>query len=313
MTKDELINKFPKPLYDFDLSKDKVKELIELCMNAKSVNMLGNILYNFIDTNVPHIDYIIRDDETLNGILSESDIEHNLKHDQYLAWFYGFSDYNVTMYKKYSDYLKDKHVKGAKLSVKDWFNDVIDYYKKYHKSTRTLYDTCKIASDIVYKDIFQEEFQSMRTKYHNDQTLMCQLLGSYIKQKYMNKISNKQKIKFYNELMKFFMYPKYFGYNDNGLSYIFKHSKYPRKIKKFLKNPNSNNINGRNMFNKIKRNKLSMNDRRLISDYGPQGDLYNIFKNSGISENIANRICPWKEYAYIDINDMSVNVNGKYY
>jgi len=56
-----------------------------------------------------------------------------------------------------------------------------------------------------------------------------------------------------------------------------------------------------------------MNIRKLYSDYGPQMDLYHIFKNSGIPEEITNKICPWKEYVSINIDDMSVNVNGNFY
>lgn len=313
MTKDELINNFPKPLYGYELAKDKVEKLIKLCMNAKSINMLDDILNNFINENIQHVNYIIREDETEFGILSKEDIDSNLKYDQYMAWYYGFSDYNKDMYNRYSDYLKNKHVNAPKLCVKDWFKDVVKYYKEHHKQIRTLYDACKLASDIVYKDIFDKGFQSMRTKYHNDQTLMCQIVGSYIKQQYLCKLTKYQKIKFYKELMKFFMFPRYFGYNNDYLVYIFRKGKYPRKTKKFLNNPNSHNISGKNRFNKIRRNKTHMNIRKLYSDYGPQKDLYHIFEKSGISEKIANKICPWKEVAFIDIDEMSVKVNGKYY
>lgn len=314
MSKEELINKFPEPLYGYELSKYKVTELVELCMNARSVNMLNIILSEFINDNVKHIDFIIRDYERESGILCKDDIDSNLKFDQYMAWYYGFSNYNKCMYNKYSEYLSDKHVNAPKYCVKDWINDVIEYYKEHHKPIRTLYDACKLASDMLYKDVFNEEYQSMRTTCHNDQTLMCQLLSSYIKQKYMSKVKVSQKKLFYKETMRFFMFPIYFGYyNDSYLSYTFKKGKFPRKTKKFLHNPNSYNISGRNRFNKIKRNRNNKFDRHLSSDYGPRYNLYEIFKNSGISENIANKICPWKEYVSIDIDDMSVNVNGNFY
>ncbi len=313
MSKEEIINSFPEPLYGYNLSKDKVIELIELCMNSKSANILNNILTDFINKNVSHIDFIIREDDIDTGILSKKDIDSNLKFDQFMAWYYGFSDYNKNMYDTYSDYLKDKHVIAPKYCVKDWFNDVIKYYKEQHQPIHTLYDACKIAADMLYKDVFNEEYQSMRTSYHNDQTLMCQALGSYLKQKYMYKVSVSQKKLFYKETMRCLMFPRYFGYNNDYLSYIFKKGKYPRKTKKFLNNPNSHNISGKNRFNKIRRNKTHMNIRKLYSDYGPQMDLYHIFKNSGIPEEITNKICPWKEYVSINIDDMSVNVNGTFY
>lgn len=314
MTKEELINKFPEPLYGYELSKDKVIELVELCMNSKAVNNVEIILYNFINDNVPHINFMIREYERETGVLTKDDIDSNLKFDQYMAWYYGFSDYNKCMYDTYSDYLNDKHVNAPEYCVSDWTKEVIEYYKEHHNSIHTLYDACKIAADMLYKDVFHEEYQSMRTSCHNDQTLMCQVVGSYIKQKYMSEVSVSQKKLFYKETMKCLMFPRYFGYNKHIYSYkIFRNVKCPRKIKKFLHNPNNNNISGRNRFNKFMNCKNNKFDRRLTSDYGPQNDLYYIFKNSGISEQIASKICPWKEYVAINIDDMSVNVNGKYY
>ena len=194
--------------------------------------------------------------------------------------------------------------------MQDWIKDVEIYFKLTHKSHRTLFDACKLISDIVYKDVFDENYQSLRTKYHTKQTLMLQGLGILLKQNSMSKVTNENKEKFYKELMKYFMYPKYFGYMKENYRYSLSKKKLPRKTKKFLHNPMVNNISGRNRFNKIKQN-LFYN--RIYSDYGPYGEFLNIFRNAGISDEIARKICPWKESAMINYEDMSVVVNGIYY
>ena len=123
-----------------------------------------------------------------------------------------------------------------------------------------------------------------------------------------NTVTNENKEKFYKELMKYFMYPKYFGYMKENYRYSLSKKKLSRK--RFLHNPMVNNISGRNRFNKIKQ-KLFYN--RIYSDYGPYGEFLNIFRNAGISDEIARKICPWKESAMISYEDMSVVVNGIYY
>ena len=311
MTKDDLIKKFPIPQFS-KFPDNKINELIDLCLDtAKSYHQVNDMIYNYIKYNFTHSTYLIFESDTVDGELSKDEFENNFNYESFYAWYYGYlpkDSYNTLL--KYGEYLNGRTIDIPTYSIQDWIKDVEIYFKLTHKSHRTLFDACKLISDIVYKDVFDENYQSLRTKYHTKQTLMLQGLGILLKQNSMSKVTNENKEKFYKELMKYFMYPKYFGYMKENYRYSLSKKKLPRKTKKFLHNPMVNNISGRNKFNKIKQN-LFYN--RIYSDYGPYGEFLNIFRNAGISDEIARKICPWKESAMINFEDMSVVVNGIYY
>lgn len=311
MTKDELIKKFPKPQFS-KFPDSKINELVDLCIDtAKSYYQIDDIIYNYIKYNFSHSTYLIFESDTVDGELSKYEFENNFNYECFNAWYYGYlskNNYNALL--KYGEYLSGRIIEVPKYSMQDWINDVKNYFKLTHKPHRTLFDACKLVSDIVYKDVFDENYQSLNTKYHTKQTLMMQGLGVLLKQHTMSNVTDENKRKFYKELMKYFMYPKYFGYMKEYYNVYISNKKFPRKTKKFLHNPTVNNISGKNRFNKIKQVFLY---NRIYSDYGPYGDFLNIFKNAGISYDIAKDICPWKESARINYDDMSVVVNGNYY